>query len=163
MTRSLQFADGKLSPRPEPLPTPSASPEPEPAAIRLSPSDWMMATWRPYTPLPKPNPAPFDREAAMAVIDRWVAIAQKKHWGWWGMSAWGNVELPSRMSPEEARFWLQAIPILAAHFSGKQPGTRTPAELLADVDITSAPSPKEAAALLDGGLNSLLTIVLLNL
>lgn len=76
----------------------------EPAKrIDLNPEDWLWATWRPYTPLQRPESKPFDKEAALKHLTRKIDKPR------YGPQGWSKVEIPIVMSPEEALFWLAAM------------------------------------------------------
>jgi len=146
------------------------TPQETKAPIDLSPTDWMIATWRPRTVQPKPPSRPFDREAAMQLVGRWIESARKKHWGWHGYVEWGDVDLPAQMLPEEARFWFHTILILRQSFydlsKPSQPDLQI-AQLIAQLDITQELPLSQASKMLTeaphGGLCSLSMIPLLNL
>lgn len=158
--------------QPQPPPAPAAPPAPAQAPpksaplIDLSPTDWMIATWRPRSVQPKPQPRPFDRDAAMQLVRQWIASARKKHWGWQAQCDWGNVELPAAMSPEEARFWFHAILILQDAFFALTKSSQ-PDSQIAQIDPARDLPLSQAGDMLahapHGGLCSLLMIPLLNL
>jgi predicted DNA-binding WGR domain protein len=110
----------KVTDRPAkaPQPTPIANPARQP--LHLEPADWLIATWRPHTPEPKPPALPFDRQAAIGTINDWIEKYGRSHWRWRG---WSIAELPASMSKEEARFWLNAIPLMMRHLYGEDPAT----------------------------------------
>lgn len=160
----------KAQPQPPPAPaTPHAAPQAPPKTaplIDLSPADWMIATWRPRTVQPKPQPRPFDRDAAMQLAGQWIESARKKHWGWQAHADWGDVDLPAAMSPEEARFWFHAILILQDAFFALTKSSQ-PDSQIAQIDAAGDLPLSQAGELLarapHGGLCSLLMIPLLNL
>jgi predicted DNA-binding WGR domain protein len=92
--------------RPPTLPLTAPPLEVSKCPIRLEPADWMIATWRPRQPTPRPLPVPFDRKAATALFQRWIELGIKQHWWWPG---WTQADLPASMSREEARFWFHAV------------------------------------------------------
>jgi len=104
-------------PRP-PAPGPASEASSEP--VRLAPWDWMIATWRPRHVPQKPAPKPFDRDAAMALLHRWLDLAAKEHW--WG-NGWNRLELPAPMTREEARFWLHGLFLVTRVMHINNPGT----------------------------------------
>jgi predicted DNA-binding WGR domain protein len=72
-------------------------------SIDLAPADWLTATWRPYTPAPRPAAQPFDRDVSAAR----VAKVSVNTYGWkWD---WATAGIPPAMTPEEAHFWLAAM------------------------------------------------------
>ncbi len=72
-------------------------------SIDLSPSDWLTATWRPRTPIPRPSAQPFDLESCVARVVR--VTAGTYGWRW----DWEMAHIPIVMTPEEAHFWLSAM------------------------------------------------------
>ncbi|MGP0069631.1 MAG: WGR domain-containing protein [Isosphaeraceae bacterium] len=122
-------ASGKLEPaapgpaRAKPVPkaeTPAVAPplsslEPEAQAanalepistvrsIDLDPVDWLWATWRPRSPLPRPELKPFDLEDC---LDRLSKVTRASHMGTWN---WGKVAIAPMMTRAEAHFWMVAI------------------------------------------------------
>lgn len=68
-----------------------------PTTIKLQPADWRWATWRPYTPLPRPEPAVFDPEKA---IEKAANIFYRHN------LVWPRLNLPHIMNRTEAGFWL---------------------------------------------------------
>jgi predicted DNA-binding WGR domain protein len=85
-------------------------------SINLDPRDWQWATWRPWTPLPKPEPLPFDRDAALARLSR---IPARTYGCWWN---WGKAIQSPSLSREAAHFWFSAI-------TRAQLGSLSPAKL----------------------------------
>ena len=73
----------------------------QPTTIKLDPIDWHWATWRDYTPPPKPTPKPFDQEATL------VRLSKIKS-AWWDTGS-PALKLPLTMTPQEAHFWLTAF------------------------------------------------------
>ncbi len=72
-------------------------------SIDLDPEDWFWATWRPRSPLPKPEPAPFDLDDC---LERFSKITKGPYsWSW----SWNRARLAPIMSREEAHFWLVAL------------------------------------------------------
>jgi predicted DNA-binding WGR domain protein len=100
-------------PAPEPSArTPSGYPAPEPNTstpssaerrIELPAWDWLWATWRPHTPLPRPEPQPFDVQDCLARLRRVTVGRYSWHWDW------SKLALDPSMSREEAHFWLAAL------------------------------------------------------
>jgi hypothetical protein len=74
--------------------------------IALDPADWAVATWRPWAPLVRPAPRPFDRAVCLARLRRLLAIHPIDGPLDWNR-AW--MPLPAALSPEEAHFWLLAM------------------------------------------------------
>ena len=64
--------------RPPTLPLTAPPLEVSKCPIRLEPADWMIATWRPRQPTPRPLPVPFDRKAATALFQRWIELGIKQ-------------------------------------------------------------------------------------
>lgn len=121
-------------------------------AIRLDPTDWLWAPWRTITPHERPAPAPFDRAAALQRVARINVGTQS--WDW----HWDQVGLEPALTPEAARFWLQAL---------ARCGSRTtPGELaveLADLALDSGPSWEQAHSMVQHGYGSERTWMLLPL
>lgn len=69
--------------------------------IRLKPEDWRWATWRDYTPIPRPAPRPFDQQGLCQRIR-----SNKRHWNWWHAELG---QLPTSITRQEALFWLTTI------------------------------------------------------
>jgi hypothetical protein len=67
--------------------------------IKLAPEDWYLASWRKLPPLPRPEPAPFDREACLTRI----ADLPSGRRGW--AVRWDTLHLPASLTIEEASFW----------------------------------------------------------
>ncbi len=67
-----------------------------PTTIKLQPADWRWATWRPYTPLQRREPALFD-----------LARATQKSVS--SGTSWPIHPLPHTMSRGEAGFWLSSM------------------------------------------------------
>lgn len=74
-------------------------------AIRLKPTDWYYATWRNLPPLPRPEPQPFDKDAALEKL--------LKLRGKWNLT-WKQV-IPLSMTRAEAHFWLAALGEYSQH------------------------------------------------
>ncbi len=69
--------------------------------IRLQPEDWCWATWRDYTPIPRPSPRSFDQQTLCERIRN-----AKHNWNWWQVEL-GRI--PISITHQEALFWLTAI------------------------------------------------------
>jgi hypothetical protein len=107
-------------------------------AIDLDPADWYVATWRKLPPLPRPEPAPFDPQACAARMAR--VTVSGRGWKW----DWSKAQVPAGLSPEEARFWFEAM--TRANSKTK------PKELalwMARQDFTTPLTPQEAFARLN--------------
>jgi len=76
---------------------------PPPRSLELEPEDWLWATWRSRTPLPWPEPHPFQREEALARLERVTANPQTRY------HQWHEANIRVALSPEEAQFWFFAI------------------------------------------------------
>jgi hypothetical protein len=73
------------------------------AVIALDAADWYVATWRRLPPLPRPEPAPFDREHCIGRVAKVKTGERGRHWDW--TKAGGT----PAMTAEEACFWLEAM------------------------------------------------------
>jgi hypothetical protein len=73
---------------------------PQPS-LGLQPEDYFRATWREHIPLECPEAQPFELETAIAKLRK--AKRKSKYWNW------ELAEIPYRMTPVEAEFWLRAI------------------------------------------------------
>jgi hypothetical protein len=73
---------------------------PQPS-LGLQPEDYFRATWREHIPLACPEAQPFELETAIAKLRK--AKRKSKYWNW------ELAEIPYRMTPPEAEFWLRAI------------------------------------------------------
>jgi hypothetical protein len=73
--------------------------------IDLRPADWLRATWRKRGPLPRPAPPPFDREGCAARLARVTVVGGTTDREW----AWARAGLSDTLTPEEARFWFEAM------------------------------------------------------
>ena len=71
--------------------------------IELEPEDWLWATWRPRTPLSRPEPAPFDLDDC---LERFAKAPRGPYVSSWD---WSKVRLAPVMTREEAHFWLVAM------------------------------------------------------
>ncbi len=76
-----------------------------PRRLDLEPEDWFRATWRPWTPLRRPAPPPFDREEALSRLSGVRHNGHDWHWGW----RWSDARIGASLSEEEALFWLSAF------------------------------------------------------
>src|SRR5262245_19742990 len=81
-----------------------------PSALGLEPTGWLWATWRPWTPLPRPEPVPFDREACLARLAG-VSKASTEGWRLFVSHAWdwSSAAIQPSLSREEAHFWFAAM------------------------------------------------------
>jgi hypothetical protein len=89
--------------------------------IALEPTDWYWAAWRALPPLQRPSAAPFDLDACLQRIDRFakrVKDPASKKWDW------SQAGIAPALSPEEALFWFEAIPI----YTGLGASTETAGE-----------------------------------
>lgn len=79
-------------------------------SLPLSPEDWQVATWRSYSPCPKPQVEPFDRSA---VIERlklaFVPLQGTKPPHQRYSIEWNHAKLSPVLSQEEAKFWFTTI------------------------------------------------------
>ena len=79
-------------------------------SIDLNPEDWHWATWRPRTPLPKPEVKPFNLENAKKRLEK---VAKPKSRGYQPqyiyIRDWSAAKIDNFISQEEALFWLAAI------------------------------------------------------
>jgi hypothetical protein len=71
--------------------------------IDLEPEDWVWATWRPRTPLPRPEPAPFDLEDC---LERFARVKRENAFREFH---WSKARLAPIMTREEAHFWIVAM------------------------------------------------------
>src|SRR5919202_2950358 len=72
-------------------------------ALKLDVTDWLWATWRPHTPLPRPAPALFDQAEAAQRLAK-VPVGT---YGWeW---RWEKIGIAPALTREEAHFWLTAM------------------------------------------------------
>jgi hypothetical protein len=94
---------------------------PPPKDIVLEPHDWYLASWRNLPPLPKPQPAPFDRAACLRRL-RKVKVLQSGLW------SWTAAKIQPSLSPEEATFWL-------ATFQHADDAGKTPNDLVDDPPV----------------------------
>jgi hypothetical protein len=95
--------------------------------IELDPIDWYIATWRKLPPLPRPEPAPFQQKDCLARAQR--VIGSTYSWGW----NWSRANVPLTMTPEEARFWFEAMTFA--------PGTSKPTEAAAALEQQDLSAP----------------------
>ncbi len=79
--------------------------------IKLDPTDWMLATWRPYIPLPRPSVVPFDQHTACERLSK----ARGDYY-----VSWKSLRLSPAMTREEAHFWLIAM---AYHYEWQHKAT----------------------------------------
>lgn len=75
-------------------------------SIDLDPEDWYWATWRNLSPLPRPEPKPFDLQDCLKRL--------RKVTNSWN---WSKATIAVSLSPEEAHFWCYAMaePKLVKH------------------------------------------------
>ncbi len=73
-----------------------------PSTVNLDPQDWYCATWRQLPPLKRPEPAPFDRDDALA---RLAKVPSNEGYTW----NWSRARISESLSREEAHFWLLAM------------------------------------------------------
>lgn len=93
-----------VEPPQESPPAPSLAADPDaPREIGLEAADWMVATWRPRSPLRRPEPRPFDVQQCAAQLSKLRQVASG--WVW----DWKTAGIPAVVSREEAQFWLRAI------------------------------------------------------
>ncbi|MGL5095061.1 MAG: hypothetical protein ACRDD1_05710, partial [Planctomycetia bacterium] len=71
--------------------------------IDLEPWAWHLATWRPRTPLPRPEPPPFDKEAC---LERLRKLKTPTYLWEWPLE---KCRVPPVMTPAEAEFWLTVV------------------------------------------------------
>lgn len=89
-------------------PAPAEDPKPSTPitlerSLHLSPSDWMWATWRPRTPLPRPEPRSFDPEDCLRRLEQVFTHENTYN------RDWSRAQLSTSMSREEAHFWFTAM------------------------------------------------------
>jgi hypothetical protein len=84
-----------------------AAPKPVQTAITrkvdLAPEDWFLATWRRLTPLPRPEPRPFDLPACVEQVGSMKTTCSGYQW------PWETCDIPNTLTPTEAHFWFTAI------------------------------------------------------
>ncbi len=72
-------------------------------SIRLDPQDWFRAKFRANETLNRTEPRPFDKAFCVKAL----AKAKTTNYGW--DVKWEDLQLPDRLSKEEAHFWLLAM------------------------------------------------------
>lgn len=77
--------------------------------LYLSARNWQRATWRPFTPLPKPDAVPFDWKQLQTKFR--AVFPSKKNVS----PHWRNVTLSVAMKPREAHYWLDVMCAWAVH------------------------------------------------
>lgn len=75
-----------------------------PRSINLTPQEWRWAAWRNLPPLPRPEPRPFEKDAALQLLNE---IAQANR-SWYYAWHWDGIGLDNRVTVEEACFWVVA-------------------------------------------------------
>jgi len=80
--------------------------KPEFKSINIEPDDWLWATWRPRIPRSRPEPTPFDQEAALAHL-RNLPVQGCNFWNW--SKIWSKLLSAVSLSQAEAHFWFLAI------------------------------------------------------
>ena len=71
--------------------------------IEFEPEDWLWATWRPHTPRPRPEPAPFDLEKCLARLAKVTRDPPYQRWDW------SKARIDPIMTRQEAHFWFVAM------------------------------------------------------
>jgi hypothetical protein len=74
-----------------------------PRSIDLNPEDWLWVTYRPRSPLPRPEPKPFDREEASKRLEAVILGKPTYHW------RWSDAKISAAISYEESLFWLKMM------------------------------------------------------
>lgn len=80
-------------------------------SLNLSPEDWLWATRRTRSPLPKPQAKPFDLKDALKrlmKIQEKSPDRQRQQLGYFGLD-WSKAEMSISSTPEEAHFWFTAM------------------------------------------------------
>ena len=72
-------------------------------SIDLDPEDWFWATWRPRTPLPRPDPTPFEPGRLPRALQPVNTGRERRDW------TWNRAGSPRSCPAREAHFWLDAI------------------------------------------------------
>ncbi len=97
-----------------PTETPSAVGTAVTHVIDLDPADWYVATWRKLPPLPRPAVEPFDPQEC---ADRVARVTVSGHgWKW----DWTRARVSAGLTPEEARFWFEAMTLADANTKPKE-------------------------------------------
>ena len=91
--------DTKAAPEPTPVEQSPPSALSTVRAVELDPDDWLWATWRPHTPRPRPEPAPFDLEKCLDRLAKVNRTSQFQHWDW------SKARLDPFVTRQEAHFW----------------------------------------------------------
>src|SRR5262245_59410674 len=87
--------------------------------VDLDPVDWFLATWRNLKPLPRPEPGPFDLDAARLSLGEVKGTTYDPAWNWDAVSA------PVAMTRPEAHFWFRAMTANTRKDRPAQLATRT--------------------------------------
>lgn len=87
--------------------------------MNLDRSDWLWATWRTRTVLPRPTPRTFDLDVALAQVERFPKETAK-----WSGKWLADGVTPFHWTAEEAEFWFYAINTIEdmSLVSDKSPG-----------------------------------------
>ncbi len=75
--------------------------------MNIEPDDWLWATWRPRIPRSRPEPTPFDQEAALTHLRNLSMLGNDFWWDW--SKIWSRLLSAVSLSQEEANFWFVAI------------------------------------------------------
>lgn len=123
--------------------------------IRLKSEDWRWATWREYTPIPRPEPRPFDQQALCERVAK-----SKSYWNWWGENV---ARLPRTITPQEAHFWLEALKLENRTRNTPKPSEH--AKVLSKMEVTGQVSLGEFRAVIANTYNYYVSsevVILLN-
>ena len=86
-------------------------------SIDLNPGDWHWATWKPRTPLPKPEVKPFDIKKAKKQLEKVVTSKPCSYQPQYiSLEDWSKAKIDNFLSKEEALFWLIAISSNASNY-----------------------------------------------
>ncbi len=100
--------------------------------LLLDPLDELWATWKPRTVRLRPEPKPFDREDCLKRLSK-VRVTDGG-WTW----HWETANLAESMTPEEARFWFEAMTSIVPNVRPKQHSQE-----LQDIDVSEPLTPYE--------------------